>query len=1639
MNPNEGRQSAHVTSRIVDKSNIVAPTEYLPLFTCLAPKGDSIEPVLIRNENSLIEEFGDPSINPDFYRDLVLIRDFVRAGKSCWVNRVAVEAKRFHYVYYLNNTIPVVYKLVFSYPNYASLTEEEKDRVNAGYYPSGSTNVRFQGLTGGPLDVSIDMDIIDIISRKDEIFEKTGWVVEVPDNPLISIAQKHNSTQQFSAQVSNGRKYITMKWQSSYNTEVDRRFSTSYYNLPLDSNGKIIRAADGSMPNITNYPDPDVFVLRCIPVTETSGDLSDYHKLELADGVYDSHYICNHSSFYFYKARLAPTRNLVKRTVYERTGEDPNYTYTRATTLVSGNTYYTNEKEGTTIGESNPKWEAFEYTTDSSIPYKPLYRLYLTSANASATSYYINANFEIVDTAYNIQYSLGSHRVYVDDQIILDKVNRTLHIQTEGGEITEDISTYGGYGTWGSVDPILRNRYGITINYPEGFSPEESGITSMDLTLISQNIDLMLFDMDSLLANSQDILTFTSVKVLTPSSAGIKINYVISGVDLTSTPFLITETIILPDKFTDQQFADKMNENPYINIIVNNPDSTNMYNVIMSKYMSNMTYTYTFNRDIEITLTHYQKSIAQYLDPKYYGNFICDLSYPLLKFNYDEWQYDIVNLTPDERRAIHFTIKTITSTRKDLLCILTTPNLSLDEACDWVLARGDYKDYWEYGTANALEYAEQSFYCEMYYGWLSYRTALVDGSPYKIKEIPSTIFVVRNIIESWMDRGISYPVAGDQGGVLNSNASLMNILNNPDTKAKRDKLVSYRINPIWDTGNRGIQIYGNETLNPLYTDLSAAHIARMLVMIKSRVDAYSETIKFSLNNQLTWDGWINYVSTRVLDPLKVEGGLVWYNVEMGYQTTDRSEIADRKIRGMVSLQFQQDLEIVDLEFAVYPSSLDMTGNTKPVNLIGGLVYTNNGGGSSSGGDKPTPSPEPTPEPEPPTPPTPPAPTPKKGLVNFYFTNKGASETENYTLAPFTYLYDAEGNNIPKDHLYYSLFINKAPFSFTDKDGNIFSPDLEHDEFRMYATGCLFFSPSSSISIGKKAISVQFEEVDSDSIVRLFFTNNGYNADENTTLNFINEIFDSFGEYIFKNSENAYYHKKQPLLYRDIFGDTYDPQQRDNFQFAVPTDKLTLSCSLSPSSRGKEAWSVFLEKESEPPIPDDLPHYDRFEAYLNPNASLRDIEINSGQVKDLYDENGNYINRGEEDLYCCLETNSYSENKALSVGHEYIYFTQTKSGLGLSLGSELYWSYLAKVTIYEIPDFDDLEVVDGYTLTDLKCFLKLTRDGHSYYYILDGVHDEWVNNPSAYGYSLEVPVVSVTAYLRPDKSTVTLEPNSISDLYIIDDADKEILTSFGLELESVRGSAQRIVPNYWIAPFLLGTMFRAQQGTVYTDNVDLRDMDLRNKEYYSEETDEYSYYVGLGNTSIINSYSLSKVTLYLIPTYCNSGTCCDTEYYNKHDTLLAEDSSGNYKTYVLDGKVNKWIDESDPEYQNYTSESSQILLYLSTNTGSQTIDKNTTILPVTCFGKYLPVGLCDYKITLLYKANSQVENQYYLPLESYSSPCTEVECAGMNYSIDGYELEEEKYILSIDFSESDDNFRIENCTGILLTVIFHEFS
>lgn len=865
MLPNYGRESAHVISRVKDKSKLPSNVENIPLFVCISPKQGSIEPVLIRDEDGLLQEFGDPSISPDMYKDLLTIRDFVRAGRSCWVSRIDYDPMHFDSVYYIKDTILLVFQLWFKYPLWDTLTPEQKAITNCGYYKVGSSYIwRCSNHLGVVKDYPIETYILDLIKVKDKIKAETGWEMIVPEDTNIYIAEKHNIRQEYNVATSGGKKYLTMRWKCKYTTPENHKLTISSLNLPLDNDGVFNRKPSGSLPSAQTT--------TVIPVNVLSeeGLTGDYEKVEMDEGEYirtGVRYIFDNFLYpAFYKA--------VK---------------------VSG---------------------------------KQLWRLYTGSGSATRTDFYFNQNWVLCDQNGNAITSLGSSRVYIDDKSVMEKVNRTLHLPDSS---IEDISAFLTSTTWDYVVPRLESLYGIEISFPVEYSPENTLLTQMDISLVSYDKDtnIVLFRTESPLSGYPNLINFTSYTNLKPASAGIKINYALIGYDLSEKMYLIEDSITIPNNFNDQQFADAMSKNPYIKMYVDYPDSHNIYNSFSKNYIQNMESLTTSDISVELDVSSYIKSLVQYNDKKYYGCFIGDLSFPCIKWvtKYDpEYGYydvlDIVPMNEDDRKAIHWNIKQIAAQRQDLICIFTTPNLPIDNACEWVSSLKDYADYFEYGKKNALDYLEQSFYCEMYYGWMSYRTSLISGTPYKIKEVAPTVFIIGNIVDSWLNRGISYPVAGDQGGTLNSNTDLVNVLNNPDSKNKKDKLISYRINPIWDTGTRGIQIYGNETLNPAYTDLSAAHIARMFVKIKSDVDAYSETIKFSLNNQYTWGTWINYVSSKILDPLKSQGGLVWYDVQMGEDTTSRLDIANRKINGKVSLQFRQDLEIIDLEYTILPSSED---------------------------------------------------------------------------------------------------------------------------------------------------------------------------------------------------------------------------------------------------------------------------------------------------------------------------------------------------------------------------------------------------------------------------------------------------------------------------------------------------------------------------------------------------------------------------------------------------------------------------------------------------------------------------------------------------------------------------------------------
>ena len=320
----------------------------------------------------------------------------------------------------------------------------------------------------------------------------------------------------------------------------------------------------------------------------------------------------------------------------------------------------------------------------------------------------------------------------------------------------------------------------------------------------------------------------------------------------------------------------------------------------------------TFN----VSLENYRKALDQYKDKRYNGCILADMT---SKVSRDD--KSLKPMSKEELRTLHYYLKGIAAERKDCTVLLSTPEdvKTIDAACDFALSQASDSTKWEYGETPTTDYTLQSFYLEMYYPWLKIKCTKLGGTtPVSVNEtIAPTAIVLDNILKSYRERGVHYPVAGDQYGQLSDTFS---VINNPKTKFDRDQLVRARINPIWDTGKRGIQIYGNETLNAGYTDLNAAHIARTLVYIRNKIDEYTETLKFNINSVILWNRWKSYVSDYILEPLKSENAISDYEVMMGEDTTTREEIANRMLKGKIKLIFYQSAEIFDLDYIVYSSS-----------------------------------------------------------------------------------------------------------------------------------------------------------------------------------------------------------------------------------------------------------------------------------------------------------------------------------------------------------------------------------------------------------------------------------------------------------------------------------------------------------------------------------------------------------------------------------------------------------------------------------------------------------------------------------------------------------------------------------------------
>lgn len=818
----ENRESAHLRSSIKDLSVVPNVVSFNGLFAAITPiakvskNAEGLyEPILIRDADTLVTNFGDPRINPEKYIDLYTIMQLVKSGGTCYVAKVNSGNSGVYQFSFVSDkvrqddttgkdvTLPLeqvkddvnTYHLVTPVKNKYSVTSVK------GYKKDGGTTTEF----------TFYSEPFTVIGEKGDVEISTAEVTEVPDGEEVDYTGRYTWE---CVSLTDGTFDLVIKFSEEIQAEVTSLVVSGTVDSSWGSEPLVFAPVESTIksPNPVHDEENKISTIVFESIDECGDITNEYIINEFIDELPAP---LSNAGVIYDTILVKKKLNLTFTVPYKADGTSEDFTGITEDTQLK--VKQSTRKSHAIIGYSSMS-EAltFNVTLSQVKPY-------------SIHAYYLN--LEVLSN--NGTNSLGSVKIKLESTT------------TNQGIVNAFNSALGTVIRFELMDPSTASACGV----------KEKGANSI----------------------AQAIL----------------------------------------DAYCEGGTKQKITPNP---IVLNKPITIE-------------------SPTFQIDVNDYIDALTQYKAKKYVGCLMADMVCPVT----DDIDPDTNKPTPHkdvaegstyplnaiDRRNLHYKMKDIAYERKDTTVILSTPytpgydNLTvftIDDACDWVASQGAYTDLWEYGQGSTTDYATQSFYLEMYYSWLSMRCDYISngiaGYMNNVKVAPANL-VVNNILTSWRNRGVHYPVAGDQGGVLPNSCT---ILMNPKTKLERDQLVQYRINPIWDTGTRGIQIFGNETLNAGYTDLNAAHIARTLIYIRSKIDEYTEKLKFSINNLLLWDKWKTYVTQYILEPLISVNAISEYRVAMGEDTTSKEEIANRTINGEIELIFYQSAEIFNLTYVIYSSA-----------------------------------------------------------------------------------------------------------------------------------------------------------------------------------------------------------------------------------------------------------------------------------------------------------------------------------------------------------------------------------------------------------------------------------------------------------------------------------------------------------------------------------------------------------------------------------------------------------------------------------------------------------------------------------------------------------------------------------------------
>lgn len=977
MKPTEGREAAYVVSHVKDNSRITNTLDYAGLFACVTPwgpkaKGDSdtlvYAPVLIQDTDTLDRVFGDPRIDPEKYRDLYAVREIVKAGFSVYIAKVP-SGDPASFALLLgdasdHSTVTEEMRTdehgVIDIPGICDIPELTggrgipalgfgmtfKTEDAAAKYTLAENNVvemKEKGEFGNSLFVKLSCETIteekvevgkiytvhigkgsgvDQVKEIDYLASSGDSIANAfAGNAVVSGKFDKSAEDLLTAfnewkHMEGGSGVYHGAWRISTTSISDLR--TVYGVDEKSPLYEIVRfwldtAKAGDFVLIPfDGKDPNADLIRLIPTLTSYGasegsviavDIADvdwFNNTKIEEAVKDNKYIVlMHGS-----DALA---TIVPNGTYG--------TYPSNVKIISTNTRF-----GMNIAVAMAIYSTVNALTKEERSEDMLGRFIpdmVPCTSDGADVPFTESSFKGAKEKGKITFEAlesGDTRLCIANSpvpctCLVEGVDYTVSTEVKEGKTYTRITVPMKLDAEGKPIPY-EGGFPVTVKHTNATEPYAEAVSSITDKLYLKT-DLVQLKPKALKLYAMDVKLYESYDKAAPDKGIIK-----------------EARFSLPENLTNGSFISSLNSvlGSYLTFTLMEPYKEEGSDIVESlrdlviKGKNCSQPVELSEGHFNVTVKDYQTALSEFIDPKYSGCFISELS--AMVTNKDG---KIDHLSEDsnesERRALHYLIKMIAADRKDLTCVFTTPHgLSLDQACNWVNSLGEYSDLWEYGSEGATSYADQSFYCEMYWDWINITCQkLNNGVPSKTVVVPMSpaYQVIMKGLASYRVRGTFYPVAGEQGGVLGDE---VRVTRNPSQKFERDKLINYHINPIYDLGVQGIQIYGNETLNPVYSDLSAAHIARTLIYIRSRVDRYTNTQVFSLNDLSLWQRWKQYVSSMILAPLASLGGIAAYNVKMGFDTTKAELIAQRKINGVIELQFVPDAEIYTVEFVVNSSA-----------------------------------------------------------------------------------------------------------------------------------------------------------------------------------------------------------------------------------------------------------------------------------------------------------------------------------------------------------------------------------------------------------------------------------------------------------------------------------------------------------------------------------------------------------------------------------------------------------------------------------------------------------------------------------------------------------------------------------------------